>query len=164
MTDPPNPWYIADRLLKQAGRRKEDFNAILARYGNERMERVLEALLQSPPNPLSVLAIGDSPAQFINARNIDDLMGQTQRSQTMENSEVILAKGKETKGTYVYEEELGEGGKPPVLKTHIPKRVPGSNPPATIKVAIEEARPRQEAMRFVDQAIPEGEEIPVTPA
>ena len=29
----------------------------------------------------------------------------------MQKIEVILAKGKETKGTYVYEEELGEGGK-----------------------------------------------------
>ena len=35
----------------------------------------------------------------------------------MEKIEVILVKGKETKGTYVYEEELGYGGKPPVLKT-----------------------------------------------
>ena len=28
----------------------------------------------------------------------------------MEKIEVILVKGKETKGTYVYEEPLGEGG------------------------------------------------------
>ncbi len=47
-------------------------------------------------------------------------------------------KGKETEGTYVYEEELGEGGKPPVLKTqYIQKWVLGSNPPAKIKVTIE---------------------------
>ena len=31
----------------------------------------------------------------------------------MEKIEVILAKAKETKGTYVYEEDLGEGGNPP---------------------------------------------------
>ena len=35
----------------------------------------------------------------------------------MQKIEVILTKGKETKGTYVYEEELGDAGKPPVLKT-----------------------------------------------
>ena len=35
----------------------------------------------------------------------------------MEKIEVILVKGKETKGTYVYEEPLGDGGKPPILKT-----------------------------------------------
>jgi hypothetical protein len=52
--------------------------------------------------------------------------------------EVILVKGKETKGTYVYEEELGEGGKPPVLKTqYIQKWVLGSNPPNKIRVTIE---------------------------
>jgi hypothetical protein len=52
--------------------------------------------------------------------------------------EVILVKGKETKGTYVYEEELGEEGKPPVLKTqYIQKWVFGSNPPNKIKVTLE---------------------------
>jgi hypothetical protein len=52
--------------------------------------------------------------------------------------EVILVKGKETKGTYVYEEELGEGGKPPVLKTqYIQKWVLGANPPNKIRVTIE---------------------------
>ena len=57
----------------------------------------------------------------------------------MEKIEVILVKGKETKGTYVYEEELGEG-KPPVLKTlYIQRWVLGSNPPARIKVTIEPA-------------------------
>jgi hypothetical protein len=30
----------------------------------------------------------------------------------MKKIEVILAKAKKTKGAYVYEEELGEGGKP----------------------------------------------------
>ena len=56
----------------------------------------------------------------------------------MEKIEVILVKGKETKGTYVYEEELAEGGKPPVLKTqYIQKWVLGSNPPNKIKVTIE---------------------------
>jgi hypothetical protein len=56
----------------------------------------------------------------------------------MDKIEVILVKGKETKGTYVYEEELGAGGKPPVLKTqYIQKWVLGSNPPDKIKVTIE---------------------------
>ena len=56
----------------------------------------------------------------------------------MDRIEVILVKGKETKGTYVYEEELGEGGKPPVLKTqYIQKWVLGSNPPDKIRVTIE---------------------------
>jgi len=51
---------------------------------------------------------------------------------------MVLTKAKETKGTYVYEEELGEGGKPPVLKTqYIQKWVLGSNPPTKIKVTIE---------------------------
>jgi hypothetical protein len=51
---------------------------------------------------------------------------------------VILVKGKETKGTYEYEEEPGEGGKPPVLKTqYIQKWVMGTNPPEKIKVTIE---------------------------
>jgi len=60
------------------------------------------------------------------------------RSKTMQKIEVILTKGKETKGTYVYEEELGEGGKPPVLKTqYIQKWVMGANPPDRIKVTIE---------------------------
>ena len=58
----------------------------------------------------------------------------------MEKIVVILVKGKETKGTYVYEEDLGEGGKPPVLKSqYIQKWVLGSNPPAKIKVTIEAA-------------------------
>ena len=34
----------------------------------------------------------------------------------MEKIEVVMTKAKETKGTYVYEEELGAGGKPPMLK------------------------------------------------
>ena len=37
----------------------------------------------------------------------------------MEKIEVILVKAKETKGTWVYEEELGEVGKPPVLKASV---------------------------------------------
>ena len=58
----------------------------------------------------------------------------------MQKIEVILAMSKETKGTYVYEEELGEGGKPPVLKTqYIQKWVLGANPPDRIKVTIEAA-------------------------
>ena len=56
----------------------------------------------------------------------------------MERIEVILVLGKETKGTYVYEEELGEGGKPPVVKTqYIQKWAVGSNPPQKIKLTIE---------------------------
>ena len=56
----------------------------------------------------------------------------------MEKIEVILIRGKETKGTYVYEEELGDGGKPPILKTqYIQKWVIGSDPPDRIKVTIE---------------------------
>ena len=55
----------------------------------------------------------------------------------MQKIEVILTLGKETKGTYVYEEETGEG-KPPVLKTqYLQKWALGSNPPAKIKVTIE---------------------------
>jgi len=55
----------------------------------------------------------------------------------MQKIEVILALGKETKGTYVYEEEPAEG-KPPVLKTqYLQKWALGSNPPAKIKVTIE---------------------------
>ena len=55
----------------------------------------------------------------------------------MQKIEVILVKGKETKGTYVYEEEPGEG-KPPVLKSqYIQRWALGSNPPAKIKVTIE---------------------------
>ena len=58
----------------------------------------------------------------------------------MEKIEVILVKAKETKGTYVYEEPLGESGKPPILKTqYIQKWVLGSNPPDKIKVTIEQA-------------------------
>jgi hypothetical protein len=58
----------------------------------------------------------------------------------MDKIEIILTKAKETKGTYVYEEVLGEGGKPPVLKTqYIQKWVLGSNPPDQIKVTIEPA-------------------------
>ncbi len=56
----------------------------------------------------------------------------------MEKIEVFLVKAKETKGTYVYEEELGEGGKPPILKTqYIQKWILGSHPPNRIKVTIE---------------------------
>jgi len=58
----------------------------------------------------------------------------------MEKITVILSKAKETKGTYVYEEELGDGGKPPVLKTqYIQKWVLGTHPPEKIKVTIEAA-------------------------
>jgi hypothetical protein len=60
------------------------------------------------------------------------------QEQPMEKIEVILTKAKETKGTYVYEEDIGDGGKPLVLKTqYIQKWVLGSNPPEKIKVTIE---------------------------
>ena len=40
----------------------------------------------------------------------------------------------------MYEEDLGDGGKPPALKTqYIQKWVLGSNPPDKIKVTIEAA-------------------------
>ncbi len=56
----------------------------------------------------------------------------------MEKIQVVLAKARETKGTYVYEEEFGESGKLPVLRTqYIQKWVFGSNPPDKIKVTIE---------------------------
>ena len=56
----------------------------------------------------------------------------------MQKIEIILTKGKETKGTYVYEEETDEGGKPPILKSqYIQKWALGSNPPEKIKVTIE---------------------------
>ena len=56
----------------------------------------------------------------------------------MEKIQVVLAKARETKGTYVYEEDLGEGGKPPKLRTqYIQKWVFGSDPPDKIKVTIE---------------------------
>jgi len=58
----------------------------------------------------------------------------------MDKIEVVLTKARETKGTYVYEEELGAGGKPPVLKTqYIQKWVLGVDPPERIKVTIEPA-------------------------
>ena len=58
----------------------------------------------------------------------------------MEKIEIVMLKAKETKGTYVYEEELGPGGKPPVLKTqYIQKWVLGANPPEKIKETIEPA-------------------------
>jgi len=56
----------------------------------------------------------------------------------MEKIEIVMTLGKETKGTFVYEEELGEGGKPPVLRTqYIQKWALGSSPPKKIKVTIE---------------------------
>jgi hypothetical protein len=56
----------------------------------------------------------------------------------MNKIEAILTKAKETKGTYIYEEDIGDGGKPPVLKTkYIQKCVLGPNPPDKIKVTIE---------------------------
>jgi len=58
----------------------------------------------------------------------------------MEKIEVIMVKGRETKGTYVYEEPLGETAKPPVLRTqYIQKWALGSDPPDRIKVTIEQA-------------------------
>ena len=75
-----------------------------------------------------------------NRRHAGDQSHIDEREQDMEKTEVILVKAKETKGTWVYEEELGEGGKPPVLKTqYIQKWILGSNPPSRIKVTIEAA-------------------------
>jgi len=56
----------------------------------------------------------------------------------MEKIQVVLAKARETKGTYVYEQDLGEAGKPPMIRTqYIQKWVFGSNPPDKIRVTIE---------------------------
>lgn len=58
----------------------------------------------------------------------------------IEKTGFILVKSKETKGTYVYEEDLGEGGKPPALKTQsIQKWMLGKEPPEKIKVTVEPA-------------------------
>ena len=68
------------------------------------------------------------------------LLTHAQEERPMEKIQVVLVKARETKGTYVYEEEFGAGGKPPVLKTqYIQKWVLGSNPPNKIKVTIEPA-------------------------
>ena len=57
----------------------------------------------------------------------------------MEKTEIIMTLAKETKGTYVYEEELS-AGKPPVLRTqYVQKWVFGAEPPKKIKVTIEPA-------------------------
>jgi hypothetical protein len=53
--------------------------------------------------------------------------------------QVSMTKIKETKGTYVYEEDAGDAGKPPVLKTqYVQKWALGSSPPDKIRVTIEE--------------------------
>lgn len=58
----------------------------------------------------------------------------------MERIEVVMVLARETKGTYVYEEEPGEGGKPPAIKTqYIQKWAMGSNPPKKVKLTVEEA-------------------------
>lgn len=47
-------------------------------------------------------------------------------------------KAKETKGTYVYREDLEEGGKLPVLKNqYLQRPVLGANPPEKIKATSE---------------------------
>ena len=56
----------------------------------------------------------------------------------MEPIEVVLTLARETKGTYVYEEDLGDGGKPPVIRTqYVQKWALGSDPPKQIKLTIE---------------------------
>jgi hypothetical protein len=56
----------------------------------------------------------------------------------MKKAEVVLSRAKETPGTYVYQEELGDGGKPPALKTqYVQKWVLGSHPPDKIEETIE---------------------------
>jgi hypothetical protein len=58
----------------------------------------------------------------------------------MEKLQVLLTLSRETKGTYVYEEELGEVGKPPVIKTqYIQKWALGSNPPKKLRLTLEPA-------------------------
>jgi hypothetical protein len=58
----------------------------------------------------------------------------------MQKIEVILTKTKETAGTYVYSEEVGDGT-PPKLKTqYIQKWALGKTPPEKIKVTIEEIK------------------------
>ena len=59
------------------------------------------------------------------------------RRQMMEKIETTLLLARETKGTYVYEEEAG---KPPAVKTqYIQKTAIGSDPPKKIKLTIEPA-------------------------
>ena len=72
------------------------------------------------------------------SENLSDLATAFSKERSMEKIEVILVLGRETKGTYVYEEEVGEGGKPPIVKTqYIQKWVLGSNPPKKVKLTIE---------------------------
>ncbi|MBL7134763.1 MAG: hypothetical protein ISS78_11740 [Phycisphaerae bacterium] len=53
----------------------------------------------------------------------------------MEKIETVLTLARETKGTFVYQEEPG---KPPTVKTqYIQKSAVGSNPPKKIKLTIE---------------------------
>lgn len=56
----------------------------------------------------------------------------------MEKQTVELALGRETKGTFRYEET--EGGKPPVIGTlYVKKYAVGHEPPQRIRVTIEPA-------------------------
>jgi hypothetical protein len=58
----------------------------------------------------------------------------------MEKLQVLMTLSRETKGTYVYEEEPGEGGKPPIIKTqYIQKWALGSNPPKKLRLTVEPA-------------------------
>jgi hypothetical protein len=58
----------------------------------------------------------------------------------MEKLQVLMTLSRETKGTYVYEEEPGEGGKPPIIKTqYIQKSALGSNPPKKLRLTVEPA-------------------------
>lgn len=58
----------------------------------------------------------------------------------MDKLQILLTLSRETKGTYVYEEELGEGGKPPIIKTqYIQKWALGSNPPKRLRLTVEPA-------------------------
>jgi len=70
---------------------------------------------------------------------MDTILQTTFQEHPVDKIEVILVIGKETKGTYVYEEQLAQG-KPPMLKTqYIQKWVLGPNPPDKIRITIESA-------------------------
>ena len=53
----------------------------------------------------------------------------------MDTKTIILVKGKETKGTQVYNEE---GDNPILRSVYLPKGYVGSNPPSKIEVTIKE--------------------------
>ncbi len=67
----------------------------------------------------------------------------------MEKIEIIMVKAREIKGTYVYEELLGESAKPPVFRTqYIQKWALGSDPPDRIKVTRDLPNGSQKTTNF----------------